>query len=150
MRMRTSVLVLVQVTALFFPAISALAADSGGYGSGEYSAPQSASEPTQEAPQRATRGTVVSMPDAFDAPRNTTESAPASRSDTPPRGMSKSRVLARYGKPMSQGQPVGQPPITRWDYPGYRLYFEYDHVLHAVVPDLPEPIAHSDELHTGH
>ena len=47
---------------------------------------------------------------------------------------------------LSKSQPVGQPPITRWDYPEYRLYFEYDHVLHAVVPDHFEPVTHSDEL----
>lgn len=149
MRMRTSVLVLVQITALVFPAAATLAAQSGGYGSNESSAPSPASQPAQATPKRATRGTVLAMPDASSTQKNVADSAPAARPDTPPRGMTQSRVLARYGKPMSQGKPVGQPPITRWDYPDYRLYFEYDHVLHAVVPDQPEPIAHGNELQTG-
>ena len=144
MRMRTSVFLLVQVTGLIFPAAGAFAANAQGYGSGEYSAPQSQSRTAQT----TTRGTVLEMPAASDA-AGQASSPPSARPDTPPRGMTKSRVLARYGKPVSQSGPVGQPPISRWDYPDYRLYFEYDHVLHAVIPDHPEPIAHTEELQTG-
>lgn len=144
MRMRTSVFLLVQVTGLIFPAAGAFAASAQGYGSGEYSAPQSQSRTAQT----TTRGTVLEMPAASDT-AGQTSSPPSARPDTPPRGMTKSRVLARYGKPVSQSGPVGQPPISRWDYPDYRLYFEYDHVLHAVIPDHPEPIAHTEELQTG-
>ena len=144
MRMRTSVFLLVQVTGLIFPAAGAFAASAQGYGSGEYSAPQSQSRTVQT----TTRGTVLEMPAASDA-AGQASSPPSARPDTPPRGMTKSRVLARYGKPVSQSGPVGQPPISRWDYPDYRLYFEYDHVLHAVIPDHPEPIAHTEELQTG-
>ena len=144
MRMRTSVFLLVQVTGLIFPAAGAFAASAQGYGSGEYSAPQSQSRTAQT----TTRGTVLEMPAASDT-AGQASSPPSARLDTPPRGMTKSRVLARYGKPVSQSGPVGQPPISRWDYPDYRLYFEYDHVLHAVIPDHPEPIAHTEELQTG-
>ena len=144
MRMRTSVFLLVQVTGLIFPAAGAFAASAQGYGSGEYSAPQSQSRTVQT----TTRGTVLEMPAASDT-AGQASSPPSARPDTPPRGMTKSRVLARYGKPVSQSGPVGQPPISRWDYPDYRLYFEYDHVLHAVIPDHPEPIAHTEELQTG-
>jgi hypothetical protein len=28
---------------------------------------------------------------------------------------------------------VGHPPITRWDYPAYSVFFEHDHVLHTVA-----------------
>jgi len=144
MRMRTSVFLLVQVTGLIFPAAGAFAASAQGYGSGEDSAPQSQSRTAQT----TTRGTVLEMPAASDT-AGQASSPPSARPDTPPRGMTKSRVLARYGKPVSQSGPVGQPPISRWDYPDYRLYFEYDHVLHAVIPDHPEPIAHTEELQTG-
>ncbi len=30
-----------------------------------------------------------------------------------------------------------QPPITRWDYDAFSVYFENDHVIHAVVPSEP-------------
>ena len=26
-----------------------------------------------------------------------------------------------------------QPPITRWDYPAFSVYFEHDRVIHAVA-----------------
>jgi hypothetical protein len=29
--------------------------------------------------------------------------------------------------------PVGQPPIERWEYPGFIVYFEYRNVLHSVA-----------------
>ena len=145
MRMRTSVILLVQASALIFPATGALAAATDGYGSGEYTTPQPAGQRTQT----TTRGTVLDMPRASGTSQDSAPATPATRPDTPPRGMTKSRVLARYGKPVSQSGPVGQPPISRWDYPDYRLYFEYDHVLHAVVPDHPEPIAHTEELQTS-
>jgi hypothetical protein len=28
---------------------------------------------------------------------------------------------------------VGQPPITRWDYAGFSVFFEHDRVIHAVA-----------------
>jgi hypothetical protein len=51
----------------------------------------------------------------------------------PARGESMKRVEAQFGAPASRHAPVGTPPITRWDYPGFSVYFEYDHVVHAVV-----------------
>ena len=45
-------------------------------------------------------------------------------------------VEARFGAPAARHEAVGKPPITRWDYKGFTVYFEYDHVVHAV--------AHSD------
>lgn len=50
----------------------------------------------------------------------------------PTRGMSRDRVMAEYGTPDSRRGPVGDPPITRWDYPGFAVFFEYDRVIHAV------------------
>lgn len=51
----------------------------------------------------------------------------------PSKGMSKSQVAARFGQPAQQSGSVGQPPITRWDYADYSVFFEYDHVIHSVV-----------------
>jgi hypothetical protein len=44
-----------------------------------------------------------------------------------------STVEASFGEPRERHAAVGQPPITRWDYPAFSVYFEFDKVLHAVV-----------------
>lgn len=94
--------------------------------------------------QTQTRGTVLSMPRSAQPGHD--ERSDTARYDTPPRGMSMRRVLREYGQPLTRHAAVGDPPITRWDYPDYHLYFEYDHVLHAVRPDAPVPVTHTDEL----
>jgi hypothetical protein len=45
----------------------------------------------------------------------------------------KSDVRNRYGVPAKEDAPVGDPPITRWDYNGWSVYFEYDLVLYTVL-----------------
>lgn len=50
----------------------------------------------------------------------------------PVRGMTQARVEAEFGTPDSRQSPVGEPPITRWDYAGFAVYFEFDRVIHAV------------------
>ncbi len=52
---------------------------------------------------------------------------------TPDRGMSKAQVEARYGAPSEKVAAVGNPPISRWVYPNFIVYFEYNHVIHAVA-----------------
>lgn len=47
--------------------------------------------------------------------------------------MNMDRVLERYGEPTMRYEAVGEPPITRWDYPGYSVYFEHELVLNTVV-----------------
>lgn len=51
----------------------------------------------------------------------------------PSRGMTMGQVEQRFGAPTERFAPVGQPPITRWVYADKVVYFEYDHVVHAVV-----------------
>lgn len=51
----------------------------------------------------------------------------------PVRGTSMERVQADFGAPTGQQLAVGEPPIARWDYPGFSVYFEYDLVIHAVL-----------------
>ena len=53
--------------------------------------------------------------------------------DRPENGMKMNAVEARYGAPATRYPAVGQPAITRWDYPGFVVYFENDLVLHAVL-----------------
>jgi hypothetical protein len=59
--------------------------------------------------------------------------AAAASPDRPTRGMTKSQVEARYGAPTTKHDAVGNPPISRWDYPTMLVYFEHDHVVHAVL-----------------
>jgi hypothetical protein len=56
----------------------------------------------------------------------------------PKPGMSMTAVESTYGSPAERHAAVGgagvqQPPITRWDYPAFSVYFENDRVIHAVV-----------------
>jgi hypothetical protein len=48
-------------------------------------------------------------------------------------GASMDAVRAGFGEPSSVQSPVGDPPITRWIYPDYTVYFEYDRVIEVVV-----------------
>ena len=51
----------------------------------------------------------------------------------PGRGMTMGQVEKQFGAPSERHAAVGQPPITRWVYPDKVVYFEYDHVVHAVL-----------------
>ena len=51
----------------------------------------------------------------------------------PVRGMSMLQVEHKYGAPSNKLTAVGDPPITRWNYPHYSVYFEYQLVLTSVV-----------------
>ena len=51
----------------------------------------------------------------------------------PARGMTMSRVESAFGAPSNRLSAVGQPPITRWQYPGFIVYFEHQHVIHTVA-----------------
>ena len=52
---------------------------------------------------------------------------------TPTRGASMAQVEAQYGAPTERHAAIGNPPITRWDYPGFSVFFEHQHVVHSVV-----------------
>ncbi len=51
----------------------------------------------------------------------------------PSRGMSQESVESKYGSPVSVKAPVGDPPISRWEYANYVVFFEYDKVIHTVT-----------------
>ncbi len=53
--------------------------------------------------------------------------------ERPKRGSTMSEVEKRFGAPVEKHATVGQPPITRWDYPGFSVFFERDRVIHAVA-----------------
>lgn len=67
------------------------------------------------------------------------------RMNLPTRGMSMAQVKRTYGAPLKMlptrgGSSKHQPPIHRWEYAQYVVYFEYSHVIHAV---LRTPGAHA-------
>ena len=51
----------------------------------------------------------------------------------PSRGMSQARVEAVYGRPNSRVAAIGDPPIARWEYADFVVFFEYNKVIHAVT-----------------
>ena len=56
----------------------------------------------------------------------------------PSHGMSEHAVLERYGAPTQRHEAVGKPPIRRWDYADFSVYFEHDHVVHSVRQHQPQ------------
>ncbi len=61
------------------------------------------------------------------------EMAAPSAASRPTRGMTMDGVEAKFGAPTARHPAVGEPPITRWDYPGFSVYFEHQYVIHAVA-----------------
>lgn len=53
--------------------------------------------------------------------------------DRPVTGMSKDQVKSFFGDPIETKAAVGDPPISRWIYEDFVVYFEYDHVIHSVL-----------------
>jgi hypothetical protein len=51
---------------------------------------------------------------------------------TPRSGQSMDKVKEVFGEPQKRTPAVGEPPITRWIYKDFTVYFEYDRVIHAV------------------
>jgi hypothetical protein len=54
-------------------------------------------------------------------------------SSRPQAGASMAGVEANYGAPSQRHNAVGEPPITRWDYPSFSVYFEREVVIHSVA-----------------
>lgn len=52
----------------------------------------------------------------------------------PTQGMSMARVEQQFGQPEQKSDAIGQPPITRWTYKDFVVFFEHNLVIHSVVP----------------
>lgn len=99
--------------------------------------------------ERSVQGDVLEMPNT-DA-----ELIPPRPPNLPSNGMTMAQVLRAYGEPAKRHAPVGggtplRPPITRWDYDNFRVYFEKRHVIHSVIPDAPVAIYHKNQLQPVH
>ena len=64
---------------------------------------------------------------------------------TPTMGMKMHSVLDEYGEPLQRWNPVGEPPITRWQYEHFSVYFESEFVMHSVVHFVPSIVEHTIE-----
>ncbi len=51
----------------------------------------------------------------------------------PTRGMSQESVQANFGAPQSTVAAVGDPPISRWEYADFVVFFEHNLVIHSVT-----------------
>lgn len=51
----------------------------------------------------------------------------------PERGMRMDTVESRFGTPVQRQGAVGEPPIARWEYQDFIVYFEHDRVIHAAA-----------------
>ena len=53
----------------------------------------------------------------------------------PARGALMKTVEKQFGSPAEKHPTVGKPPITRWDYPNFSVFFEGDRVIDSVVTE---------------
>ncbi len=51
----------------------------------------------------------------------------------PTKGMTMDKVAQIHGQPRTVRDAIGDPPITRWVYDEYTVYFEHKHVIHSVI-----------------
>lgn len=72
---------------------------------------------------------VLKMPETPPAQRE----AEGLMVNLPAKGMSMAQVERDFGAPNQKMAPVGDPPISRWVYEGYTVYFEHKYVIHSVM-----------------
>ncbi len=71
--------------------------------------------------------------------------------DMPTKGMSKERVKNLFGEPLEDIPAKGQPPISRWKYQEFTVYFDSNTVIHCVRnfhPKVP-PSENNNESSNG-
>ena len=56
----------------------------------------------------------------------------------PKHGQTMQQVETQFGQPLVRRAAVGEPPITRWEYPDYVVYFEHNLVLNSVFKQSTE------------
>jgi len=87
---------------------------------------------------------LLGLPQAFATPQSAASLIPVSTGGLtrtvadnkpvkkPSRGMSMRKVERLFGEPKEKMLPTGNPPITRWVYDSFTVYFEGKYVIHAV------------------
>ena len=51
----------------------------------------------------------------------------------PRQGQSMDSVTQQFGEPQDRVPAVGEPPISRWVYDSFTVYFEHNLVIHSVI-----------------
>jgi len=70
----------------------------------------------------------------------------------PHQGMTMRQVESSFGEPKEKLPPVGHPPISRWLYGSYTVYFDHTAVIttvingHAAAPAAPAAMAATGTL----
>ena len=77
----------------------------------------------------STQADVLKMPETPPAQQDTADMTMS----LPAKGMSMRQVERDFGMPEQKMAPVGDPPISRWVYRDYTVYFEYKYVIHSVM-----------------
>ncbi|MBV8877603.1 MAG: hypothetical protein JO158_07815 [Gammaproteobacteria bacterium] len=75
-----------------------------------------------------------------------------SQLERPRRGATMDQVEKQFGAPATRHAAVGgssqqQPPITRWDYHGFSVFFEHDRVIESVITG--ESMVNATSVATG-
>ena len=78
--------------------------------------------------------------DTLTLPEQPMQAAPALSITLPGRGMTMTEVESKFGAPLQKFPEVGDPPITRWVYSNFAVYFEYQYVIHAVAQSGGNPV----------
>jgi hypothetical protein len=93
--------------------------------------------------------------DVLEIPSSRSLQESAADRPLPARGQTRSAVERAFGAPLRRHPTVAgdrplHPAITRWDYEGFYVVFENDHVITAVTPGRPTPVQHREQLrHTA-
>ncbi|HSC68423.1 MAG TPA: hypothetical protein VLC79_12065 [Cellvibrio sp.] len=69
--------------------------------------------------------------------------------EMPTKGMSKERVKALFGEPELEFAAQGQPPISRWKYPEFTVYFDSNTVIHCVRSFHPKTTSSAETSSTN-
>jgi len=79
-------------------------------------------------------GTMMAQaaPSSAPAVAESAPATPAATMDMPRNNMTWTKVREKYGDPQQELPAVGKPPITRWKYADYIVYFEFDRVIISV------------------
>ena len=124
------------------PAVATSATAAAGTETSAAPAAGTTSESASAAPAAEAAAQPATAP-AAEAPATPAPAAPAYAPTSttgvsmPVRGMNMENVEHIFGTPLEKQEPVGKPPITRWVYADYVVYFEYNMVLHTVMKSGP-------------
>lgn len=53
--------------------------------------------------------------------------------NVPSKSTTMNQVRSQFGDPTYEYPAVGNPPITRWEYESFVVYFEHQHVITSVL-----------------